>query len=105
MIDADVPKKKIEGYIYNIFKTTCHKGRPSLSAANANDRITIAAMKVTPLLFNKSRAAKTSWLSLGYEDDTPNGAFNTVFCHLRIMPQIFGVLTRSEKSKVWFPYP
>jgi hypothetical protein len=34
-------------------------------------------MNATPLLFNKSRAAKTSWLSLGYEDDTPNGAFNT----------------------------
>jgi hypothetical protein len=62
-----------------------------------NDRITIAAMNATPLLFNKSRAAKTSWLSLGYEDDTPNGAFNTVLCHLRIMPQIFGAPTRDDR--------
>jgi hypothetical protein len=53
-------------------------------------------MNAIPLLFNKSRAAKTSWLSLGYEDDTPNGAFNTVLCHLRIMPQIFGAPTRDD---------
>ncbi|HEX3006878.1 MAG TPA: hypothetical protein VHO90_04620 [Bacteroidales bacterium] len=49
-------------------------------------------MKIIPLLFNKSRAAKTSWLSLGYEDDTPNGAFNTVFSS---PPQKKGILTFS----------